>query len=387
MNQDKYVFSQLTAFLDNNKFYRIVKQYDADRGNRGFTCWHQMLMMIFGQLSNRDSLRDLTTIIDAHKSKAYHLGLGKSVNLSTIARANANRNYRIFEEFAMYMIDHARRIRADAEFEVATEGNIYAFDSATISLCLSVFWWATHRKNKGAVKIHTLFDVKTQIPCFMLVTAASVNDMNAMDEIPYEQNAYYIFDRGYVDYKRLYNIVLRSSFFVVRAKKGLNFRRIYSHKIDTNTGVMCDQTIKLTGFYPAKDYPEKLRRVKFFDQEQNRTFVFLTNNFKLSAQEIAMLYKNRWQIELFFKWIKQHLKVKSFWGHTENAVKVQLYCAIITYCLVAIIGKELKINRPIYTILQIVGFSLLDKTTIKQLLTQDDCQNIKEQNCNLLLFN
>lgn len=387
MNQDKYVFSQLTAFLDNNKFYRIVKQYDADRGNRGFTCWHQMLMMIFGQLSNRDSLRDLTTIIDAHKSKAYHLGLGKSVNLSTIARANANRNYRIFEEFAMYMIDHARRIRADAEFEVATEGNIYAFDSATISLCLSVFWWATHRKNKGAVKIHTLFDVKTQIPCFMLVTAASVNDMNAMDEIPYEQNAYYIFDRGYVDYKRLYNIVLRSSFFVVRAKKGLNFRRIYSHKIDTNTGVMCDQTIKLTGFYPAKDYPEKLRRVKFFDQEQNRTFVFLTNNFKLSAQEIAMLYKNRWQIELFFKWIKQHLKVKSFWGHTENAVKVQLYCAIITYCLVAIIGKELKINRPIYTILQIVGFSLLDKTTIKQLLTQADCQNIKEQNCNLLLFN
>lgn len=387
MNQDKYVFSQLTAFLDNNKFYRIVKQYDADRGNRGFTCWHQMLMMIFGQLSNRDSLRDLTTIIDAHKSKAYHLGLGKSVNLSTIARANANRNYRIFEEFAMYMIDHARRIRADAEFEVATEGNIYAFDSSTISLCLSVFWWATHRKNKGAVKIHTLFDVKTQIPCFMLVTAASVNDMNAMDEIPYEQNAYYIFDRGYVDYKRLYNIVLRSSFFVVRAKKGLNFRRIYSHKIDTNTGVMCDQTIKLTGFYPAKDYPEKLRRVKFFDQEQNRTFVFLTNNFKLSAQEIAMLYKNRWQIELFFKWIKQHLKVKSFWGHTENAVKVQLYCAIITYCLVAIIGKELKINRPIYTILQIVGFSLLDKTTIKQLLTQDDCQNIKEQNCNLLLFN
>lgn len=387
MNQDKYVFSQLTAFLDNNKFYRIVKQYDADRGNRGFTCWHQMLMMIFGQLSNRDSLRDLTTIIDAHKSKAYHLGLGKSVNLSTIARANANRNYRIFEEFAMYMIDHARRIRADAEFEVATEGNIYAFDSSTISLCLSVFWWATHRKNKGAVKIHTLFDVKTQIPCFMLVTAASVNDMNAMDEIPYEPNAYYIFDRGYVDYKRLYNIVLHSSFFVVRAKKGLNFRRIYSHKIDTNTGVMCDQTIKLTGFYPAKDYPEKLRRVKFFDQEQNRTFVFLTNNFKLTAQEITMLYKNRWQIELFFKWIKQHLKVKSFWGHTENAVKVQLYCAIITYCLVAIIGKELKIHRPIYTILQIVGFSLLDKTPIKQLLTQTDYQNIKEQNCNLLLFN
>lgn len=387
MNQDKYIFSQLTAFLDNNKFYRIVKQYDGDKDNRCFTCWNQMLMMIFGQLSNRDSLRDLTTIIDAHKSKAYHLGLGKSVNLSTIARANANRNYRIFEEFAMYMIDHARRIRADAEFEVDIEGNIYAFDSSTISLCLSVFWWATHRKNRGAVKIHTLFDVKTQIPCFMLVTAASVNDMNAMDEIPYQPNAYYIFDRGYVDYKRLYNIVLHSSFFVVRAKKGLNFRRIYSHKIDTNTGVMCDQTIKLTGFYPAKDYPEKLRRVKFFDQEQNRTFVFLTNNFKLTAQEIAMLYKNRWQIELFFKWIKQHLKVKSFWGHTENAVKVQLYCAIIAYCLVAIIGEELKINRPIYTILQIVGFSLLDKTPLKQLLTQTDYQNVKEPNCNLLLFN
>jgi hypothetical protein len=385
MNQNKYIFAQLTEFLNYDKFSYTVKKYDGDKGNRGFTCWNQLLMMIFGQLSNRESLRDLTNIIKAHKSKVYHLGLGHCVNLSTITRANASRDYRIFEEYAMQIVEYARRVRANAEFEVKTDGNIYAFDSSIISLCLSVFWWATYRRNKGAVKIHTLLDIRTQIPCFMLVTPASTNDVNAMEHIPYEPNGFYIFDRGYNSFADLYRIHLLEAFFVVRAKNNLKFRRIYSQPCD-KPSVICDQ---IGMFFTGKSselYPEKLRRIHYYDVDTGRNFVFLTNNFSLTANEIALLYKNRWQIELFFKWIKQHLKIKSFWGYTENAVKIQLYCAIIAYCLVAIAAKELKIERNIYTILQIVGFSLHDKTPIKQLFTSNDYKNIKEQDYNLLLF-
>ena len=386
MNQNKYVFSQLTEFMDNNKFYRIVQKYDGDKGNRGFTCWNQLLMMLFGQLSNRDSLRDLVTIIDAHKSKAYHLGFSKAVNLSTIARANANRNYKIFEEFAMYMIEYARRIRANADFEVNTGGNVYAFDSSTISLCLSVFWWATYKRNAGALKIHTLLDIKTQIPCFMLVTPASTNDIKAMEYIPYERNGFYIFDRGYNSFADLYRIHCLGAFFVFRAREKLKFRRIYSRHCD-KTSVKCDQIGVFTTGKSPKLYPKKLRKIRYYDAETNREFIFLTNNMELTANDIALLYKNRWQIELFFKWIKQHLKVKTFWGHTENAVKTQLYCAIIAYCLVAIAAKMLRIERPIYTILQIAGFSLLEKSPLKELLTITDCKNVKDLNYNLLLFN
>jgi hypothetical protein len=342
--------------------------------------------MIFGQLSNRDSLRDLMTIVGAHKSKAYHLGFGHCLNLSTLSRANASRDYRIFEEFAMYIIAYARRIRADVEFEVKTEGNIYAFDSSTISLCLSVFWWATYRRNKGAVKIHTLLDVTTQIPCFMLVTPASTNDIKAMEYIPYEKGSFYIFDRGYNSFVDLYRIHRLEAYFVLRARDNLKFKRIYSRHCDKKS-VKCDQIGVFTTGKSPDLYPEKLRKIRYYDEDTNREFIFLSNNFSLSANEIALLYKNRWQIELFFKWIKQHLKVKSFWGHTENAVRIQLYCAIIAYCLVAIVAKELKIEREIYTILQIVGFSLHDKTPIKQLLTTIDYKNVKEQDFNLLLFN
>jgi hypothetical protein len=387
MNQNKYVFSQLIEFLDNNKFFRIVQKYDGDKRNRGFSCWNQLLMMIFGQLSNRDSLRDLITVIEAHKTKAYHLGFGRPVNLSTISRANANRDYRIFEEFAMYIVNYARRLRANVDFEVKTEGNVYAFDTSTISLCLSVFWWATYKRNTGAVKLHTLLDVKTHIPCFMLVTPASVNDVNGMDYIDYQRGSYYIFDRGYNDFARLYNIHLHKAFFVFRAREKVKFRRIYSIKKEQNTGIKSDQIgVFTTGKSPER-YPEKIRRIRYYDAETDREFTFLTNNFLLKATDIALLYKNRWQIELFFKWIKQHLKVKSFWGHTENAVKIQLYCAVIAYCLVAIVAKELKIEKNIYTILLIVGFSLHDKTPLKQLLTNADYKNVKELNDNLLLFN
>jgi transposase len=342
-------------------------------------------MMLFGQLSNRDSLRDLMIIVEAHKSKACHLGFGRCVNLSTIARANANRDYRIFEEFAMYIVAYARRIRANAEFEVKTQGNIYAFDSSTISLCLSVFWWATYKRNKGAIKIHTMLDIKTQMPCFMLVTLASTNDIKAMKHITYEKDSFYIFDRGYNSFADLYRIHLLGAYFIFRARDNLKFKRIYSRPCDKKS-VKCDQIGVFTTGKSPSFYPEKLRKIRYYDADTNREFIFLTNNFSITANEIALLYKNRWQIELFFKWIKQHLKVKSFWGYTENAVKIQLYCAIIAYCLVAIVAKELKIEQNIYTILQIIGFSLHDKTPIKQLITTNDYKNVKEPDCNLLLF-
>ena len=376
MNAGKYVFSQLTVFLPRRVFDRIVTKHNGNKYVRHFTCWNQLLCMVFGQLTNRESLRDLITIIEAHNPKSYHLGFGKSVTRSNLAKANEKRNSKIFEEFAYHLIDIARGKRAHDDFQI--KGKVYAFDSSTIDLCLNVFWWAKFRKTKGGIKLHTLFDVTTQIPAFIHITAATVNDMNAMDVIPYETGAYYIFDRGYVDYQRLHNISEHQAFFVVRAKSNLKFKRMYSNKVDKSTGVLCDQLGKLTGFYVSKEYPEKLRRVKFYDQQTRRTFVFLTNNMELSATEIALLYKNRWQVELFFKWIKQHLKIKSFWGTSENAVRIQIHTAIIAYCLVAIIGHDLKIDRSTYEILQILGISLLDKTPVKELFTNTDYNNLKE---------
>jgi len=308
--------------------------------------------MVFGQLTNRDSLRDLIVAIDAHKLKTYHLGLGKSVTRSNFAKSNENRNSKIFEEYAYHLIDIARKKQANDNFEI--KGKVYAFDSTTIDLCLNIFWWAKFRKAKGGIKLHTLYDVTTQIPAFIHITAATVNDVNAMDLIPYESEAYYIFDRGYVDFTRLYKITNHTAYFVIRAKTNLKFDRMYSNKkVDKTTGVQCDPIGKLTGFYVSKQYPDKIRRIKFYDKETKRTFVYLTNNLELSAVVIALLYKHRWQVELFFKWIKQHLKIKSFWGTTENAVRIQIYTAIIGYCLVAIVGHDLKIDRSTYEILPV----------------------------------
>jgi len=385
MNHGKYVFSQVTEFLPKRVFENIVNRYSGDKGIRFFSCWNQLLCMIFGQLTNRDSLRDLIVAIEAHSHKTYHLGFGKSVTRSNLSKANEKRNFRIFEEFAYYLIDIARNKLKNDNFEI--KGKVYAFDSRTIDLCLNVFWWAKFRKAKGGIKLHTLYDITTQIPAFVHITAAKVNDVNAMDVIPYELGAYYIFDRGYVDFDRLYRITLLSAYFVVRAKSNLQFKRLYSQNVDKSTGVQSDQIGRLTGFYVSKDYPKKLRKIKFFDKDMNRTFIFLTNNISLKADEIALLYKNRWQIELFFKWIKQHLKVKSFWGNTENAVRIQIYTAIITYCLVAIVANELKIERSTYEILQILGISLLDKTPVKELFTNIDYNNVKELNYNQLSLN
>jgi hypothetical protein len=385
MNQGKYVFAQLTEFLPQRVFDCLVVNYTGNRYVKHFSCWNQMLCMVFGQLTNRESLRDLIVAIEAHCQKSYHLGFGKSVTRSNLAKANETRSSKIFEEFAYHMIDIARRKLANDDFEI--KGKVYAFDSTTIDLCLSVFWWAKFRKTKAGIKLHTLYDVVTQIPAFVHITAATVNDMNAMDVIPYETGAYYVFDRGYVDYTRLFKITLLSAFFVVRAKSNLKFRRMYSNRVDKMKGVQSDQIGRLTGFYVSKEYPEKIRKVKFYDLETLRTFVFLTNNMDLSALEIALLYKNRWQVELFFKWIKQHLKIKSFWGTSENAVRIQIYSAIIAYCLVAVVGYELKIDRSTYEILQVLGISLLDKTPVKELFANLDYNDVKELNYNQLSFN
>ena len=385
MNHGKYVFSQLVEFLPQRVFDRITDKYKGNKSIKHFTCWNQLLCMIFGQLSYRESLRDLIIVIEAHQSKVYHLGFGKNVSRSNLSKANENRNFKIFEEFASHLISLAQSKNSNEKFEI--KGNIYAFDSSTIDLCLSVFCWAHFRKTKAGIKLHTLFDVNTQIPVFIHITEANIHDVNAMDVIDYEPLAYYIFDRAYVDYERLFRITTAKAFFVVRSKSNVKFKRMYSNKIDKSTGIKYDQIGKIEGFYSSKDYPEKIRKVKFFDVEKNKLLIFLTNNFELKAQDIALLYKQRWQVELFFKWIKQHLKVKTFWGTTENAVRIQINIAIITYCLVSLISKELKINRSIYEILQILSASLLDKTPVNELLNK--CNNTKTelQNPNQLILN
>ena len=385
MNHGKYVFSQLVEFLPQRVFDRITDKYTGNKSIKHFTCWNQLLCMIFGQLSYRESLRDLIIVIEAHQSKVYHLGFGKNVSRSNLSKANENRNFKIFEEFASHLISLAQSKNSSEKFEI--KGNIYAFDSSTIDLCLSVFCWAHFRKTKAGIKLHTLFDVNTQIPVFIHITEANIHDVNAMDVIDYEPLAYYIFDRAYVDYERLFRITIAKAFFVVRSKSNVKFKRMYSNKIDKSTGIKYDQIGKIEGFYSSKDYPEKIRKVKFFDVEKNKLLIFLTNNFELKAQDIALLYKQRWQVELFFKWIKQHLKVKTFWGTTENAVRIQINIAIITYCLVSLISKELKINRSIYEILQILSASLLDKTPVNELLNKYNNTETELQNPNQLILN
>jgi hypothetical protein len=379
MNQGKYIFAQLTDFLPRRSFDRIVEKYDGDKHVRSFTCWNQMLCMVFGQLTARDSMRDLMLSIEAHQPKYYHLGFGTTVTRRNLGRANERRNYKIFEEFAYILIEEARRSCYKHDFEVEVDGNVYALDSTTIDLCLSIFWWAEFRKHKGGIKLHTLYDVKTSIPSFLYITNAKVHDVNILDIIPYETGSFYIVDKAYIDFLRLHNIHTKGSFFVTRAKDNMRFKRMYSRDVDKTTGVLCDQIGKLETYKSKKQYPDKLRRIKFYDQELNQDFVFITNNTVLEAYEIALLYKKRWEVELFFKWMKQHLRIKSFWGTTLNAVKIQIYCAVIAYCLVALVGYKLKVDRRIYEILQILSISLLDKTPIREILTKCDYNNFKER--------
>lgn len=376
MFQDKYVFAQLVSFLNRSKFNRIVSKYKGDKYVKHFSCWNQLLVLMFGQLSNRESLRSLIVALDAHYSKCYHLGMGKNISRSSLARANQDRDYHIFEEYAYYLVNQAREKKAVNIFNLG--GNVYAFDSTTIDLCLSVFWWAKFRKNKGGIKIHTLYDVETQIPAFFHITEASMHDSKAMKEIPYEPDSYYIFDRAYNNFKMLYKIHQIGAYFVIRAKRNLQYKSIkWKRRLPKN--VLSDQTIELTGFYPKKYYPEPLRLVKYWDEEQQREFIYLTNAIHISALQVAELYKNRWQVELFFKWLKQHLKIKKFWGTTENAVRIQIYAAICTYCLVAIVQHDMKLGRSTYEVLQILSISLTDKTNLKDLFSKTKFQNDKER--------
>jgi len=384
MNQGKYIFAQLTDFLPRRVFDRIVKKHNGNKYIRTFTCWNQMLCMVFGQLTSRDSMRDLMLSIEAHQPKYYHLGFGQTVTRRNLGKANEKRSYKIFEEFAYVLIEQARKSSYKSDFEIEVDGNVYALDSTTIDLCLSVFWWAEFRKHKGGIKLHTLFDVKTSIPSFLYISNASVHDVNILDLVPYEAGSFYVVDKGYIDFSRLHKIQTQGSFFVTRAKSNMRFKRMYSRAVDKTTGVQCDQIGKLETYYAKKDYPDKLRRIKYYDLEKNKYLVFLTNNTDLKATEIALLYKKRWEVELFFKWMKQHLKIRSFWGTTMNAVKIQMYCAIIAYCLVAIVGNKLKVDRSIYEILQILSISLLDKSSVREILTKCDYKNVKEQNVNQL---
>ena len=377
MNKDKYVFAQLIEFLNNDKFRRLVDKYDGNRYVKHLTCWNQLLALMFGQLCNRESLRDVIVALEAHRSKCFHLGLGrKPIAKTTLATANQNRDYRIFEEFAFYMMAQAREKRATDIFKLG--GKVYAFDSTTIPLCLSVFWWAKFRKKKGGVKAHVLYDLEAQVPAFYHITTASVNDSKAMQEIPYETDAYYIFDRGYNNFKELYRIQQMESFFVVRAKSNLQYKCVrWKRRLPKN--ILSDAEIELTVYKSRKDYPENLRLVRFYDEEQDREFMFLTNAMDLTAQQIADLYKNRWQIELFFKWLKQHLKIKKFWGTTENAVRIQISAAITAYCLVAIVQHDMLLKRSTYEVLQILSISLTDKTPLRELFDKTYSNDVKEQ--------
>ncbi len=376
MFQDKFVFAQLVSFLNRSKFNRIVARYDGDKYVKHFTCWNQLLALMFGQLSNRESLRDLVVALDAHHAKCYHLGMGKNISKTSLARANQDRDYRIFEEFAYFLVSEARQKRTVDIFKL--DGNVYAFDSTTIDLCLSVFWWAKFRRKKGGIKVHTLYDVETQIPAFFHVTNASVHDSKIMKDIPYESGSYYIFDRAYSNFKMLYKIHQIGAYFVVRTKKNMQYKPVkWQCRLPKN--ILSDMAIELIGFYSKQYYPQALRLVRYWDEEQKREFVFLTNATHISAYQVTELYKNRWQVELFFKWLKQHLKIKKFWGTTENAVRIQIYVAICTYCLVAIVQHDMQLDRSTYEILQILSISLTDKTHLKDLFNKTKFQYDNEQ--------
>lgn len=389
MNQGKFVFAQVAGFLPHQFFDRICEKYDGNKYVKHFSCWNQMLCMMYGQLNNRDSLRDLIICILPHRNSFYHLGLGRNVSRSNLAAANEKRDCMIYEEFAYHLISVAQKCVElnEDKFLSKIDGPVYAFDSTTIDLCLNVFWWAEFRKAKGGIKLHTLLDVKTNIPTFVYLSEASVHDVNGLDVLKFERGGFYILDRGYLDYARLFEIEKANAFFITRTRTNFQFVRLEGRKVKKKLGIRCDQTVTLKGFYPRKKYPGKLRRINFVDPETQKRFVFLTNNFELEPIEIARLYKYRWRIELFFKWIKQHLKIKSFWGTTINAVKTQIYIAIITYVTIAIIKSKIKTTYSNYEVIQIIGTSLMAKIPLRDLLSQPLPQDFKELNDNQLKIN
>jgi hypothetical protein len=369
MNLGKTVFAQLFKFLPIYEFRKCVQRYQGTYKVQTFSCWDQFLCIAFAQLTYRESLRDIEICLRTHQEKLYHMGVRSPISRSTLAYTNENRDWRIYADFAQALIQEARSLYLHDSFGMELEQTAYALDSTTIDLCLSLFPWAQFRKRKGAVKLHTLLDLRGSIPTLVFITHGKIHDVNILDELPIEAGAIYILDRGYLDFGRLHAIHRSFAFFIIRAKSNFDFQRLYSHPVDKTTGVQADQIITLQGFYARKDYPEKLRRIRFFDAQNNKRFVFLSNNLTLPALTIAKLYHCRWQIELFFKWIKQHLRIKAFYGTSENAVKTQIWIAISVYVLVAIVKKRLRIDHSLYTILQILSLSLFDKIDLYQLVT------------------
>ncbi len=387
MNQGQTIFSQVIDFLPWKKFRQCVNRYNGNHRIRSFTCYDQFLCMAFAQLTYRESLRDIECCLRAMREKLYHMGIRGKVSRSTLADANEVRDWQIYSDFAQILIHEARQLYVEDDFGLELKETVYALDSSTIDLCLSVFPWARFRKTKAAVKLHTLLDLRGDIPTFIWITDGKVHDVNVLDHLIPEPGAIYIMDRAYLDFKRLYQMHQSSAVFVTRSKTNTGLRRIYSHKVDKTTGVRYDQTVVPTGFYSKKDYPEKLRRIKYFDAEKGRSFIFLTNQFMLPALTIAELYRYRWRVEIFFKWIKQHLRIKKFFGTSENAVKTQIWIAISTYVLVAIMKKRLKTDLTLYTILQILSISLFEKKPIYQVLTERDYKKqITSSHIQLKLF-
>jgi hypothetical protein len=374
MNSGKTIFSQLMAFLSAYEFRQCVQRYNGNHKIKSFSCWDQFLCMAFAQLTYRESLRDIQACLRAAQAKLYHLGIHGRVSRNTLAHANQTRDWRIYADFAQMLIGKARTLYAQEPFGVELDQSVYALGSTTIDLCLALFPWAKFRKHKAAVKLHTLLDLHGNIPSVIIVTSGKVHDVRILDQLPIEPGAIYVFDRGYIDFARLHAIHQAAAFFVTRAKNNFRFQRLYSQTVDCEA-VRCDQIILPRNFYARRDYSSKLRRIRYVDPDTRKRLVFLTNNFTLPAETIAALYRCRWQVELFFKWIKQHLRIKAFYGTTENAVKTQIWIAIAVYVLVAIVKKILKLDQSLYTILQILSVTLFEKTPILQTLSEADCTN------------
>ena len=390
MNQGKYIFSQIISLISHKSFYNCVKRYNGDYKTKQFTCWKQFLCMAFGQLTHRESLSDTILCLTANAAKLYHLGIGEVISKTTLSRANEQRNWKIYADLCMQLIQEAKSLylNDDHSLEVDIDSNIFAIDATVIDVSLSAFYWAKYKHNRGGVKVHTQLDLKTSIPEFIEITSGFVHELSIFDMVKYEADSFYVVDRGYIDFERFYRIHCANAFFITRARSDFSFVRTKSYPADKERGVLCDQRVhakKRSNFYVYKAYPECFRRIKFYDAEQDRTFVFITNNFSLKATDIAALYKHRWLIELFFKWIKQHLKIKSFWGASENAVKTQIWIAITVYVLVIIARKKFQLKQSIYEILQVLSISIFEKTPIQNLFSNPKEQQIfKELNDNQL---
>ena len=388
MNTGKMIFSQLMDFMPWYEFQKCVERYSGDYKSRTFSCQDQFRCMAFAQLTYRESLRDIEACLGSMNSKLYHMGIRGNISRTTLARANENRDWRIYADFAQVLIHSAKDLYLNDDFGLDLKETVYALDATTIDLCLSLFPWAKFRTTKGGIKMHTLLDLRGPIPSFVEITPANIHDVNILDILIPEPGSFYVMDRGYIDYSKLYRLHQFCAFFIIRAKDNLKGIRIYSHTIDKSTGLRSDQTIRLKNYYSAKDYPEHLRRVHFFDSEHSQHYVFLTNNFSLPALTIAQAYKQRWKIELFFKWIKQHLRIKSFFGTSQNVVKTQIWIAISIYVLIAIVKKRLKLEYNLYTFLQILSVTIFEKIDISRLETMNDNINALNDSRNQLeLFN